>query len=378
MQKKTYNVGIIGAGFMGKTHTYNYMNLPLFYDDLPFNVKLVGICDNNLSSAEALKQNFGFEFATNNYMELMERKDIDIIDVSTPTMCHYEQIQTGLEAGKHLYIDKPLCRTVEEAEKIVKIAESSDCIKQLAYHYRFYPAMMKAKQLIEDGFIGKPLSFRSVYYHSSNLDPNKAMGWKQDKEMGGGGVLIEMACHTLDLMYHFLGEYEDITMKSLVLYPERPGLDGKIVKVQAEDHVLLTIKMKSGMLGTMEVSKVIAGSNDDLDFEIYGTDGTIKFNLMQPNFLRVYNTKDDSGNIGGNRGYKDLETINKYPDSKSNFPGPRFSIGWLRGHVESQCNFLRCIHSGQAAFPSLQEGVYIQKIVDRIYNGKSNMADISI
>ena len=80
MQKKTYNVGIIGAGFMGKTHTYNYVNMPLFYDDLPFKVKLVGICDNNLSSAEALKQNFGFEFATDNYQELLERKDIDIID----------------------------------------------------------------------------------------------------------------------------------------------------------------------------------------------------------------------------------------------------------------------------------------------------------
>ena len=144
-----------------------------------------------------------------------------------------------------------------------------------------------------------------TYYHSSNLDPNQPMGWKQDKAMGGGGVLIEMACHALDLVYHFFGEFDQVRMNSLVLYPVRPGPDGKPLPVEAEDHVLLTVRMKNGMIGTVEVSKVMAGTNDDLDYELYGTAGAIRYQMMNPNFLHVYDAAEPGRGAGlqgaGNR-----------------------------------------------------------------------------
>ncbi|KKK95184.1 hypothetical protein LCGC14_2675350, partial [marine sediment metagenome] len=115
---KTYGIGIIGAGFMGKTHTYNYVNLPLYYDGMPFKTKLVGICNRTLSKAERLKEDFGYEFATSNYMDLLERDDIDIIDVCTPNIVHHEQIIRSLKAKKHVYADKPICITDDEADDI--------------------------------------------------------------------------------------------------------------------------------------------------------------------------------------------------------------------------------------------------------------------
>ncbi len=124
-------------------------------------------------------------------------------------------------------------------------------------------------------------------------------------------------------------------MESAILYSERPDCTGKLVKVEGEDHVLLKIKMKNRMMGTIEVSKIIAGSNDDLDFELYGTSGAIKFESMNSNFLWIYDVKESDSSIGGKRSYKAIETINKYPDSKSKFPGPRFGIGWIRGHVQA-------------------------------------------
>lgn len=375
MKKKELGVGIIGAGFMGHTHTYNYLTLPFFYEDLPVRLKLVGICDADCKKAEMLKDNFGFQFATDRYTDLLARKDIDIVDVSTPTKFHYEQITNALAAGKHVYVDKPLCASVEEAKKTVATARKSDRVKQVAYHYRFFPAVMKTRKLIEEGFLGRPISFRVTYYHSSNLDPRKPMGWKQDKAMGGGGVLIEMACHVLDLIYHFFGEFESVRMNRVILYPERPGPDGKTVKVEGEDHVLLTIKMKNGMIGTAEVSKVMAGTNDDFNYELYGTGGAIRYEMMNPNFLQVYAAGDEDGSIGGNRGFKAIETINKDPESKSNFPGPRFPIGWLRGHVASQHNFIRCVYEQRQACPSFQESAYLQKITQRIYDGKDRMDD---
>jgi predicted dehydrogenase len=236
--------------------------------------------------------------------------------------------------------------------------------------------MMKTKMLIDEGFLGKGISFRASYYHSSNLDPKKPMGWKQDKAMGGGGVLIEMACHALDLMYHFLGEYDTIEMKSIILYPERPREDGILAKVEAEDHALLSITMKNGMIGTIEVSKVVAGTNDDLNYEICGTAGAIKYEMMNPNVLLVYDIRENPNPLGGRRGFKALETINKYHDSVSNFPGPRFPIGWIRGHVASQYNFVRCSYEGRPASPSFKEGAYIQKLCNRIYEGKMRMDSI--
>jgi predicted dehydrogenase len=365
---KTYGIGIIGAGFMGKTHTYNYINMPLFYDDLPFKIKLVGICNRTLSKAERLKEDFGYEFATSDYTDLLNRKDIDIIDVCTPNHLHHEQITAALRAGKHVYADKPLCITDDEAEDIVRVAEQAGVIHQMAFHYRFYPWSFRIKKLIDDGFFGKIISFRITYYHSSNIKTKKFRGWKQDVKLAGGGTLVDMGSHVLDLLYNYLGEFDRLSLSSMILHPERPDDNGRLVKIESEDHVLINSKMKNGAFGTMEISKIIAGSNDDLGIEIYGTEGALKFQSMDPNHVYVYDMRDEEEPLGGMRGYKALETMNKDPESKGNFPGPRFPIGWLRGHVACHYYFLKCVHENKPAIPSLRDGAYIQKVMNRLYS----------
>lgn len=375
---KTLGIGIIGAGFMGKTHTYNYINLPLFYDELPFRVKLVGICNRTLSKAERLKEEFGYEFATSNYLDLLEREDIDIIDICTPNNRHYEQIIHTLEAKKHIYADKPICITNQEADNIVNKVEGAGVVHQTAFHNRFYPAILKLKMLLNEGFLGKPVSFRAAYYHSSNINPKKYRGWRQSMVESGGGVLFDMGSHVIDLVYHLMGEYDRMCMQSVILYPKRPDKNGKMTKVDTEDHVLINAKMKNGAFGTIEASKIIAGSNDDLDLELYGTQGAVKFKLMNPSFLWIYDAREEDSPIGGNCGYKAVETLNKDPDSKSNFPGPRFNIGWLRGHIGSQYNFLKCVYENRQAVPSLKDSVYIQKIMNKLYlvNNKEDWVSV--
>ncbi len=375
---KTFGIGIIGAGFMGKTHTYNYVNMPLFYDGLPFKVKLVGICNRTLSKAERLKDDFGYEFATSNYTDLLERKDIDIIDVCTPNKVHHEQIINSLKAKKHIYADKPLCITDEEADDIVSTAEKSEVVNQIAFHNRFYPASMKMKMLMEEGFPGKPISFRIIYYHSSNLNPDKFRGWRQSMDESGGGVLYDMGSHAIDLVFYLLGEYDRMSMDSVILFPERPDKDGNMTKIDTEDHVFINARMKNGAYGTIEASKIIAGSNDDLDLELYGTDGAIRFNLMNPGFVWIYDARDSEGPIGGKRGYKAVETLNKDPGSRSNFPGPRFNAAWLRGHMGSQYNFVKCVYENKPAVPSLKDGAYIQKVMNRLYRVNNKEEWISV
>jgi predicted dehydrogenase len=376
MASRELRVGIIGAGFMGRTHTFDYLNMGLFYDDLPFTIRLAGICDTDRAKAEKHRDEFGFQVATNRYQELISRDDIDVIDVSTPTLFHAEQIIAALDGGKHLYVDKPLCMSGSEADEIVRRAARTPTVKQIAYHYRFYPGTMKAKMLIDDGFLGTPISFRVEYYHSSNLDPAKPMGWKQDKRMGGGGVLIEMACHALDLVYYFFGPYARVGMESIILYRERPDASGTMGTVEGEDHVLLNVRMKNGMIGTIEVSKVAAGSNDDFNYSLYGSRGAIKYESMNPNFLGIYDATRPSGPIGGTSGFQAIETVNKYPHSRSQFPGPRFGAGWLRGHVACHYNFISCVSRGSPASPSLEDGAYIQKVIERVYANVEDMRDL--
>jgi len=373
MASRELRVGIIGAGFMGRTHTFDYRNMGLFYDDHPPSIRLVGICDNDLAKAEKHRDEFGFQFATDRYQELISREDIDVIDICTPTRFHAEQILAALYGGKHLYVDKPLCMSADEAEEIVQRAARTSTVKQVAYHYRFYPGALKTKMLIDAGFLGTPISLRVEYYHSSNLDAAKPMGWKQDKAMGGGGVLIEMACHALDLVYCFFGRYERVSMESVILYRERPDASGKMQRVEGEDHVLLNVRMLNGMIGTIEVSKVAAGSNDDFNFAFYGSHGAVKYESMNPNFLSVYDATQPSGPIGGTGGFQAIETVNKYPDAGSHFPGPRFGIGWLRGHVACHYNFVDCVLRGSPATPSLSDGAYIQKVIDRVYARADDM-----
>ncbi len=368
MERRAINIGIIGAGFMGKTHTYNYVNLPIFYDNLPFKINLIGICNRTLSKAEQLKEDFGFELATSEYMDLLERKDIDVIDVCTPNNVHHEQIVNALKSKKHVYADKPLCITDEEADDIVYHAEETGLVHQMAFHNRFYPATLKIKMLLNDGFLGKLISFRATYYHSSSLNPKKALKWKLSREEAGGGVLVDMGSHVLDLLYHYLGEYDKMTMESFIVYPERPDNNGNMVKVDTEEHVLINAKMKNGAVGTIELSKLIAGSNDDLNLEFYGTQGAIRFDSMNSGIVWVYDTREEEIPIGGKRGFKAIETMNKDPESRSNYPGPRFPIGWLRGHIASQYNFLKCIYENKQAIPSFKDGAYIQKVMNKLYS----------
>jgi predicted dehydrogenase len=366
MQKKLFGVGIIGAGLMGKTHTYNYINMPLFYNGLPFSIKLIGICNRTLSKAERLKEEFGFEFVTSDYRDLIERGDIDIIDVCTPNNAHHDQIAAALDAGKHVYADKPVCITDDEADDIVKRAaeaEKRGVVHQVAFHNRFYPAVKRMKRLVEEGLLGTPVSFRAQYYHSSNLDPSRPRGWRVRLDEAGGGVLYDMGSHVLDLVYYLLGEYERASGTAVILHRERPDEDGKLIRIKAEDHVIINAKLKNGAIGTIEASKIIAGSNDDLTVELYGANGAVRYNLMHPNYLQIYDAKDPDRV----RGFRAVETVNKDPDSQGMFPGPRMGIGWLRGHIGSQYNFVKSVFEKRQASPSLHEGAYIQRLMNALY-----------
>ena len=360
-------VGIIGFGFMGKTHTYGYKTIPLYYSDLPFKIKLVGVCDTVAEVAQKAKESLDFEFATNDPDEILKREDIDAVDVCTPNKYHKDAILKALDAGKHVYCDKPLATSYEEAKEIVSLLDRYDLVTQMALQYRFFPATMRAREIIQEGRIGKIMSFRACYLHSSAINPKKPLGWKQDKKFGGGGVLFDLGSHVLDIIYYLLGEYSSVFAKTEIVYRQRPDRNGNMVDVEADDIAFLILRMKDGGIGTIEASKVATGVNDELRFEIHGDRGAIRFNLMEPNWLEYYDNTLPDVPLGGVKGYVRIECTQRYPKPGGDFPNPKFSIGWIRSHVHSLYNFVSCVYDKRQASPSFKDGAYIQHVMERAY-----------
>lgn len=357
------NIGLVGFGAMGRAHTFAYRTLPFYYQDLPFRANLAGVCSGHLANAEKAKADFGYDFATDDYNSLLADERIDIIDICTPNNLHYDMVMKAIAAGKHIYCDKPLTVTSEQADEIARTIAGTGLINQMAFNTRFLPAVLRAKQLVDEGRIGKVLSFRTSYLHAGSVDPNKPIGWKLNQDVSGGGVLYDLGSHMLDLIYHLLGEYKSIYSKNVVAYPFRPDSSGNPIRILAEDLSIMIVEMKNGGTGIIEASKIATGTNDELRFEIHGDKGAIRFNLMDPNWLEFYDNTLPEQPLGGERGFKKIECVQRYEKPGGGFPAPKSSISWIRGHVHSIYRFLDCVDQNQPACPSFADGAYVQRIM---------------
>jgi predicted dehydrogenase len=355
-------VGIIGYGFIGKVHAFAHRSIPYFYDPVPLTTRLAGVATSRAESAEAAKKKGGFESATADWRELIERPDIQILHICSPNRLHAEQLVAAMAAGKHIYCDKPLTATFAETEAVKRAMAGWKGIGQMTFQSRFFSATQRAKQLVEDGFLGTVIGFRGVHLHSGSVDPAAPLKWKMRKA-DGGGVLRDLGSHLLDLVDWLAGPFSEIRAETRILYPSRPDGRGGAERVEAEDQVVMTVRTVDGTIGTLEASKIATGTEDDLRVEIHGTRGALRFNLMEPDYLDAYSLSDPDAPIGGMRGWKRIATLQRY-SSQAVFPSPRAPSGWLRGHTHCLHNFLRAIADGKPAEPSLARGIEIQGMME--------------
>lgn len=357
-------IGLIGFGSMGKTHSWCVNNLKYFYKDLPFTAEYGAVCTSKEETAKKAAEFLGIEKYTVNEDDIINDPSIDIIDICTPNIYHYQTLKKAIKAGKHIYCEKPLCVTYAQAKEIEKLAASSSLTTQIVFNNRFLPAVMKAKELIDNGKLGRILSFRCEYLHASAADPNKNAGWKQNKDICGAGTLFDLGSHAVDLVYYLCGDIVNVKGKSQIAYPKRKGMDGAVWTTNADEAFYMIAQTESGAIGTIEASKVAVGANDDINLAIYGEKGSIKFSLMDLNWLYFYDAEADCGNYGGQKGFTKIECCGRYTYPGGIFPSFKAPIGWLRGHLHSMYSFLDACHSGKAACPSLSDGAKIQKILE--------------
>ncbi len=357
-------IGLLGFGSMGKTHSWCVNNLRYFYKDLPFSVEYSGVCTTKDETAKRAADFLGIMRYTTSEDELINDPSIDIIDICTPNIYHYETIKKAIAAGKHIYCEKPLCVTYEQAKEVALLANEKGITTQVVFNNRFLPAIMRAKELVDSGKLGRILSFRCEYLHSSATDPNKNAGWKQNKDICGAGTLFDLGSHAIDLIYYLCGEIVSVKGKSQIAYPSRKGMDGSVWRTNADEAFYMICETKGGAVGTIEASKISVGANDDINLAVYGEKGAIKFSLMEPNWLHFYDAEAEGGNYGGSRGFTKIECVGRYDLPGGIFPSFKAPIGWLRGHLHSMYSFLSACHNKVDASPSFDEGVEVQKVLE--------------
>ena len=360
---ETLRVGFVGFGFIGKVHAYGYRTISFFSNPLPFETLLAGVCTSRPETAEQAKEDFGFEFCTMDFREITENSEIDVVHICTPNSLHREELLSAIAAGKHIYCDKPLTATWNEAKEVLEAMKGYKGIHQMTLQNRFFPVTMRAKQLVDEGFLGRPLSFRACYLHSGSADPKAPLKWKLDRAYGGG-VLLDLGTHVLDLVLLLLGQPSEVLLENNIAYSQRPTLadPSKTAPVEAEDQALMMLRFPDGSLGTVEASKIAVGTEDELRVEIHGSEGALRFNLADPNHLEVYRQMDPNEPLGGVRGWRRIDTVQHYDPWGTPFPNGKMAVGWMRSHASCLHNFLSAIAGGRKAEPGMEVGARLQQI----------------
>lgn len=285
------NVGLIGGGFMGKAHSLAYAAMPMFFWPAPAIPvrRIVAEADADLAAVAAKR--FGFERSTADWREIVEDPDVHVVDIATPNNLHAEAAIAAAQAGKHIICEKPLARTSQEAKAMYEAAKGAGIVHMVAFNYRRTPAVALAKKYIEEGAIGRILSFRGTYLQDWSADPDSPLSWRFQKSIAGSGALGDIATHVIDMARYLVGEVASVNAIMNTWIADRPvqaeGADllgtsknsgGPRAEVDVDDEVMTMLKFADGAVGSVEATRNAYGRNNFITLEIHGTEGSIHFN----------------------------------------------------------------------------------------------------
>lgn len=372
INKKEIRIGMVGYKFMGKAHSNAYQNVPFFFD-LPVKPVKQAICGRHEEGVKTAAEKMGWNSWETDWKKLIERDDIDLIDIVTPNNRHAEIAIAAAEAGKHVYCEKPLAMTIEESRRMLEAVKKNNVVHMVNFNYRFVPAVQLAKQMIDDGKIGKIHHIRAHYLQDWIIDPDFPLVWRLEKSVSGSGALGDLAAHSLDLARFLVGEIEEVSARLKTFVAERPavaessGLSGKASetetrRVEVDDAVAVLASFENGALGTFEASRFAGGNRNANQFEINGEKGSIKWNAEQLNELQIYFSEDDPA-FQGYRTINVTEEVHPYGDIY--WPSAHI-IGYEHTFYHLVAELMEGVASKVAPSPNFEDGHINQAILTAV------------
>lgn len=361
--KKDAGVALIGYAFMGRAHSNAWRQVaPFFSPRLTPRLKV--ICGRDGAKVAAAAKAYGWEASATDWREVVRRKDIDIVDVSTPGDSHAEIAIAAAKAGKAVICEKPLANTVAEARRMLAAVEKAGVPHMICHNYRRVPAVMLAKHLIDSGRIGPIRHFRGTYLQDWIADPAFPMVWRLDKSKAGSGALGDIGAHSIDLARFLVGEVAEVSGHLETFIRTRPiaGSRTKRGRVTVDDAALALLRFDGGAIGTMEATRMARGRKNQNRFEINGSLGSIAFDLERLNELEVY-FESDPAPVRGFR--RVLVTEQSHPFMKAWWP-PGHLIGYEHTFIHTFYDFLEAIADGNVTAPNFEDGLRNQMVMAAI------------
>jgi predicted dehydrogenase len=366
------NIALIGYKFMGKAHSNAYRQVSHFFPG-KLTPRMKVICGRDRAAGEAAARQFGWEEFETDWRSVVERKDIDVVDISSPGNLHAEQAVAAARAQKHIICEKPLANTLSEAQRMLKAVEHAGVKHMIMHNYRTIPAVTLAKSLIEDGRLGDIYHYHAAYLQDWIMDPQFPLVWRLDKEVAGSGALGDIGSHAIDLARYLNGDFESVCGQMTTFVKQRPlaGRGGaawgaKLGKgsgtVTVDDDTNFLARFKNGSVGVFESSRFCGGRRNYNTFQIYGSKGSVAFNLERMNELEFYNRTE----APIDQGYKTiLSTEPEHPYLRAWWPAGHI-IGYEHTFVHALHNFLHALEKDTLPSPNFLDGVKNQIVLDAV------------
>jgi predicted dehydrogenase len=369
------NIALIGYKFMGKAHSHAYSTVANFFPDCP-RPRMRVLCGRNRAAAEVLAANFGWESVETNWERVLERNDVDVVDISAPGYLHKQIAVAAAQAGKHVLCEKPLGNSGAEAREMLDAVTRAKVVHGVVFNYRRVPAVMLAKQLIESGRLGRIYHFRARYLQSWLVDPQFPRVWRLDKTQAGSGALGDLGAHIVDLCRYLVGEISEVTAllqtftKERPLPPEEQGASGsKMAPVTVDDTALFLGKLEGGVAGTFEATRFATGRRNHNSFEVNGSKGSVIFDLERMNELQYYNHED----LPDVRGFRTiLATEPGHHAYMAQWWKPGHIIGYEHTHTHIIYEFLKAVAKGEPPSPNFFDGWRNNMILDAVERSASS------
>jgi predicted dehydrogenase len=328
---------------------------------------MVALCGRNEAAVRDAAASLGWEGYETDYGRMLERDDIGLVDISSSGDTHHEFALAALEAGKHVFCEKPLANTLSEAWEMMEAAQRAGTVNMVCHNYRRVPAVQLAKRFIDEGRIGEIRHWRAVYLQDWLLDPRSPLTWRLRKETGGAGPLADLGSHLVDLAHFLVGPISEVVGVAETFVKERPlpGTDAespKMGEVTVNEAAAFLARFENGAVGTFEMSPLVPGRKAREFFEINGSKGSVLFDLERMNELKVY-FEEDPPEASGFRTI--LVTEPEHPYIEGWWP-PGHIIGYEHTFVHTVKDLLEGIAAGESPAPTFEDGYCTQAVLDAV------------
>jgi len=364
---RSIGVGLVSVGWMGKLHSRAYLAARQHYPELAAHAELIVAGDPDAGARGFATEVLGYREVVTDYRDVVDHPEVQVVSICSPNFLHREIALAAIEAGKPIWIEKPMGRSAAESREIAQAAAAHGLVTAVGFNYRHVPAIAMARELVRSGALGTVTNLRSTFLADYAADPGGALSWRFQRDLAGSGVLGDLLSHAVDLVQYVVGRIDSVTALTSTFITERPlasgaashfsrgALDGPLGPVENEDFAALLVRLESGAVGTLESSRVAVGPRAEYLLEIYGTRGSLRWNFERLNELEL---ADEAS------GFRRVMASPAFGDFSRFQPGAGTAMGFDDLKTIEAALFLRSVAEGIQYAPSAADAWSAAEFVD--------------